>query len=76
MKTLAELVKLNYYFTEFRHNEFFFVSEDDRFALSVPYEELGGANIHAFEKGIVLMKWIRKQIKLNHEAEIAKNETF
>ena len=72
MKTLAELVKLNYNFTEFRHNKFFFVSEDNSF-LSVPYEELGGANIHAFEKGIVLMKWIRKQINFNHEAEEAKN---
>jgi len=35
----------------------------DKFLVRVPVADLDDAPVHAEEKGIVLMKWIRKELK-------------
>ena len=63
MKTLAELVKMNYTFSEYIQGKFIYEADDKSFKLLIPLDEIGQGNLLCHEKGITLMKWIKQYIK-------------
>lgn len=73
--TLAQLVKLNYNFLRFSNGEFTYASDNEAFfKIRIPLEEVGNGTLLSYEKGIVLMKWIRKELKLREQVEETKND--
>jgi hypothetical protein len=62
MKTLVEYCKDQFVFEKLLQDTLYYVAPD-KFLVRVPVADLDGAMIRAEEKGMVLMKWIRKELK-------------
>jgi hypothetical protein len=73
MKLLTELAKKNYCFERFYNKQFIFTSEDGSYTVFIPEEDIGNGDILAYEKGISLLKWIKKQIDLIEKEKKEQN---
>lgn len=62
MKTLVEYCKEQFVFEKLLQDTLYYVARDG-FVVRVPVKELDGASVRADEKGMVLMKWIRRELK-------------
>jgi len=61
MKTLVEYCKIDFKFEKLVNQTLYYVAPDG-FICRIPVEDLGGSMIRADEKGIMIMKWIRKEL--------------
>ena len=68
MRTVAEMVKGNKMvrFVRYRQNHLYYVTECG-FEFPVPIEDLGDATVHAEEKALFLMRYIRKHLAIVSE---------
>lgn len=72
---LKEMVKgdKTVVFTHFRRNELWYKT-DCGFAFAVPASDVGDATFNAEERAMMLMRYIRKQIKANEEGKADSTE--
>jgi hypothetical protein len=78
MKTLVEYTKQLWAFHHFKDGTFWYcpatLDKEFAFLVPVPVEDVGNGELKDYEKGIVLMKWIRKYLKMQKmEPEHVRN---
>lgn len=67
-KTIKELIQGNVTFTYYRANHLYYQTECG-FKFPVPIEDVGEATFNYTEKGIHMMRYIRKQLALEKANE-------
>jgi hypothetical protein len=72
MSMLKEMVSGPATFAYYRDGELWY-STHDGFYFPVPITDIGTATFNAEEKGILMMRYIRKHLKLAEQAREARN---
>ena len=70
MNDIKELIKGTVRFQFYRAGNLYYKTESG-FTFTVPVEDVGEATFNAEEKGILMMRYIRKQLILNAAQEVS-----
>lgn len=65
MKTIKELIAETCIFRFYRKGELHYATSDTNFQFVVPITDCGDGEFQAVERGITMMRYIRKQLESN-----------
>jgi hypothetical protein len=66
---LKQLIKGNVEFQFYRDSQLWYKTEEGNFLFPVPVADIGNATFAKVEKGLLMMRYIRKYIAVLHEEE-------
>lgn len=72
MKRLIDYVNCEYYFHSYRDGSLIYHRNEDGFKVFVPVKDINQGTLESLEKGVTLMKWIRRALE---EINNAKGST-
>lgn len=67
MQNLKDLVKETAVFVKYRKGELHYTTSVSEFNFVVPVEDCGDGEFNAYEKGMLMMRYIRKQLEANKQ---------
>lgn len=67
MQNLKDLIKETVSFSFYRKGELHYMTDDSGFNFVVPIEDCGDGQFRSVEKGMLMMRYIRKQLEANKQ---------
>lgn len=65
MQTVKELIQEKCNFLFYRKGELHYATDKSNFTFVVPISDAGDGEFHTMERGITMMRYIRKQLEAN-----------